>query len=74
MTERDLMIKMASQLTPDLVKEFRVTIIIGDAVELFKKMIKSPYYTITKADEVREFLANHTMPNDTPIIFAFVKM
>ena len=69
MTERDLMIKMASQLTPDLVKEFRVTIIIGDAVELFKKMIKSPYYTITKADEVREFLANHTMPNDTPIIF-----
>lgn len=69
MTERDLMIKMASQLTPDLVKQFRVTIIIGDAVGLFKKMIKSPYYTITKADEVREFLANHTMPNDAPLIF-----
>lgn len=69
MTEKDLMKQIASQLTPDLVKEFRVTIIIGTAVDLFKKMIKSPYYTITKADEVRSFLANHTTPNDSPLIF-----
>lgn len=69
MTELDLMKQMASQLTSDMVKEFRVTIIIGEATKLFKKMITSPYYTITKADEVRDFLANHIMPNDTPIIF-----
>lgn len=69
MTELDLMKQMASQLTSDAVKEFRVTLIIGEASRLFKKMIKSPYYTITKADEVRNFLSNHTMPNDTPIIF-----
>ena len=50
--------------------KYNVILLIGDSVKAFKQMLKdTPYYTITTADEVRQFIDEHSYPSDKPLIF-----
>lgn len=55
-------------------KEFRVNIVIGPAVEVFKSIYKDPYETITTAEELRTFLAKWNVPYDKPIVFEDISL
>lgn len=55
-------------------REFQVNIVIGPAVELFKKIYKGDYDTITTAQEVRDFLAKWSVATDKPIVFEDISL
>lgn len=55
-------------------KQYYVNIVIGHAVKVFKKIYKGDFYTITTADDVREFLGKWNMPNDKPLVFEDISL
>lgn len=69
MTEDDYKRILMKQLSPQKVKEFNTTILIGRSARIAKKMLPNGYRTITTADDVRSFLDYYSTPTDAPIIF-----
>ena len=66
--------ELISLFTPDKVCMFHTTILIGDICTSFKNIYKGRLYTIVSADDVRQFLADHNMPEDKPIVFEDLSM
>lgn len=74
MVDKDILKYLAASITLDKLTKSQVTLLIGDSVELFKKIYKGPLYTITKADEVKEFINNHQIPDDKPLVFEDISL
>lgn len=49
-------------------KEFRTNIIIGEAVNIFKKIYQGDYYTLNTEKEVKSFLSEWSTPYDKPLV------
>lgn len=46
-----------------------VTLIVGDAAKVFKKIYTGDYYTIVTAEDVRDFMAKFSVPDTKPLVF-----
>lgn len=60
---------LASRLTPDIIKENKVTILLGQASQVFKQIFTGDYHTLTSADDVKQFISDYMIPNDKPLVF-----
>lgn len=60
---------LAQQMIPELITKYNTTLLVGKAARVFKRMFSGELYTMTKADEVREFLNQWNIQHDKPIVF-----
>lgn len=66
---------LASLINKEQCQLHRVTLVIGRAAEVLKPMLRNvSLYTMTKADEVRDFLDKFNTPMDEPIFFEDVSL
>lgn len=61
--------ELASKLTKDNLNKNRTTLVIGYAAKLVKQMLMGGYYTLTCADDVRNFIAKFSIESDQLVIF-----
>lgn len=60
---------LASLLTPDAIRNNKVTLLLGQSTQIFKQIFKGEFHTITTADEVKQFISDYMLPNDKPLVF-----
>lgn len=65
---------LALKVGKGMAEKFHVNIIIGRAASVFKKIYRGDLYTITTADEVRDFLDIWTNPADKPLVFEDISL
>lgn len=66
--EAELRKYLAGELSKDRLLENRVTLVIGEAAKLVKKMMTNSYYTVTNIEEARAFVAKFSVPSDQLVV------
>lgn len=69
MSIQELKKELASELTKEKLIANGSTLILGYAAKLVKQMLTGNYYTLTTADDVREFVGKFSIKSDQLLVF-----
>lgn len=69
MSDIDIKKDLATKLSKDNLIKNRTTLVIGYAAKLVKQMLSGSYYSLTNAEDVRNFIGKFSIDSDQILVF-----